>query len=145
MVRRKKSTRRPIDDLIDAHAGLGRKHREIVVQTHMPLSAETQAIVGAYLRTLLSCKSRPADASELPYPRSTIKSALIATITTTQDANARDELISAFVHLADWQEGIGPGPHSLFDLIDGGDVTEEARRICAAGPSIRLATESSQR
>jgi hypothetical protein len=70
------------------------------------------------------------------YPKATIKSALIAMIATTQDAETRDDLISAFVHLADWQEGIGPGRHFQVDLFEGGDSTESARRICAAGPSI---------
>jgi hypothetical protein len=38
--------------------------------------------------------------------------------------------------LADWQEGIGPGPHSVAQLFGGNDLVEEARRIRDAGPSI---------
>jgi hypothetical protein len=102
----------------------------------LALSAEVQKIVAVYVAQLLSRKSKPLDASELPYPKATIKLALIAAIAVTEDTTMREQLRSAFVQLADWQEGIGPGPHSMIELIGGDDLVEEARRIGAAGPSI---------
>jgi len=102
----------------------------------MSPSAEVQKIVGANIAQLLSRKSRPLDASELPYPKATIKLALIAAITVTEDTKMREQMRSAFVQMADWQEGIGPGPHSVVDLFGGDDLVEEAKRVYAAGPSI---------
>jgi hypothetical protein len=102
----------------------------------MALSPEVQKIVAAYISQLLSRKSSPLDASELPYPKATIKLALIAAITVTEDSKMREQMRSAFVQLADWQEGIGPGPHSMVDLFGGNDLVEEAKRISAAGPAI---------
>lgn len=127
----------PIDDLIDAHVWMSRKSRAISmtdVRTNLP--AELQKIVVAYGDALASRKSRPTDASQLPYPKATIKSALIAAIAVTEDAKMREWLRSAFVQLADWQEGIGPGPHSMVDLFGGDGLREEAKRISEAGPSM---------
>jgi hypothetical protein len=99
-------------------------------------SAQVLKIVAAYGVQLSSHKSSPVDASELPYPKATIKLALIAAIAVTEDAKMREQLKTAFTQLADWQEGIGPGPHSVADLLGGNDPVEQAKRISAAGPAI---------
>ena len=54
-----------------------------------------------------------ADESELPYPKETIKQALLWRMHRTSDADFRDSLKVAFVALADWQEGVGPEHRGL--------------------------------
>jgi hypothetical protein len=97
---------------------------------------DVENIALAYLAVLVTRKSRPADASELPYPKATIKSALIVAIALTEDVQTRERLRSAFAQLADWQEGIGPGPHML-DVADrpGEDIRANAKRIAEDAPA----------
>jgi hypothetical protein len=91
-----------------------------------------------------------SDAARLPYPKIKIKEALMIGIFATHDATARDMLKGAYVSLADWQEGIGPGLHDL-DLTDrpGDETRAQARRIVESGPaylalSKRVTTEMEQ-
>jgi hypothetical protein len=91
---------------------------------------DIEKIVHAYSSVLSSRKSMISDASELPYPKPQIKAALIAAITTAQDAKMREQLKAAFVSLADWQEGVGAGPYSFETTV------KMAKRIAASGPSL---------
>lgn len=78
---------------------------------------DIEKIVIAYGEAMVSMRSMVADQSGLPYPKPVIKAALIAAISATNDAKMLEQLKSAFISLADWQEGIGPGPH-VFNVTD---------------------------
>jgi hypothetical protein len=98
--------------------------------------SEVEKIVHAYAAAVLSRKSTISDASELPYPKAKIKAALIVAMLVTKDAKMREQLKSSFVSLADWQEGIGPGPHAFETTkADLDDPMAAAKRVAAAGPS----------
>jgi len=97
--------------------------------------AGVQRIVNDYGAVQMSRKSTFADASELPYPKPVIKRAMIAAMSITQDAKTRELLKDSYVSLADWQEGIGPGPHPFETAIAIKDVRASAEAVCAASPS----------
>jgi hypothetical protein len=101
---------------------------------HM-LAADVEKIIHAYADAMLLRKSSFADASELPYPKATIKVALLTAILVTEDAAARELLKTNFVLLADWQEGVGPGAHAFELAMKEDDVMASARAAKAAGPS----------
>jgi hypothetical protein len=65
-----------------------------------------------------------------------IKEALMIGIVAAQDENARTLLRNGYVTLADWQEGIGPGPHDL-DLADrpGETIQENVKRVREVAPA----------
>jgi hypothetical protein len=104
--------------------------------TDQILAAGAQKIVNDYGAAIESRKSAFADDSELPNPKPVIKAAMIAAIQVVQDAKARELLKTNFVLLADWQEGIGPGPHDL-DVADrpGETIQEQAKRISETAPA----------
>jgi hypothetical protein len=95
-----------------------------------------QKIVNDYGAALESRKSSFADVSELPYLKSVIKAAILAALAITGDEKMRDVLKANFVSLADWQEGIGPGPHDL-DVTQhpGETIQDQAKRISRAAPA----------
>jgi hypothetical protein len=105
-----------------------------------------QKIVNDFGAVLASRKTSYADASELPYPKYLIKCAMLAAISTTRDEKMKELLKSNFVLLADWQDGIGPGPHDL-DLADRPGETDSGERkaLFASGPSIYGALEKGYR
>lgn len=103
--------------------------------TNTTLLAGVQKIVNDYGAAQMSRNSTFADASELPYPKPVIKRAMIAVMSITQDAKMRELLKSSYVSLADWQEGIGPGPHLLETAMAIEDVRASAGAVCAASPS----------
>jgi hypothetical protein len=45
--------------------------------------------------------------SKLPYPKEKIKEALIIGLGLTSDSQMREMIKVAYIHLADWQEGVG--------------------------------------
>lgn len=94
-----------------------------------------QKIVNDYGDALASHKTSFADASELPHPKPLIKFAMLAAIAGTQDKPAREHLKTSLMWLADWQEGVGPGPHPLERALKIDDVVESAKRFSAAYPS----------
>ncbi|MFI4869434.1 MAG: hypothetical protein ACHQDD_08795 [Steroidobacterales bacterium] len=118
------------------------------VAEHQRQAAEDRAIVSAYADALRAKHSIAADASSLPYPKKRIKRAILFVLATSSDPAAREQLRSAYVSLADWQEGIGPGPYA-FDITPS-DVEHPratAERIAAAGPVVpdipaRIAAET---
>jgi hypothetical protein len=100
-------------------------------------AAEVENIVHAYAAALSSRKSMISDASELPYPKATIKAALIAAISVTQNAAMREQLKACFITLAGWQEGYGPGPDSFaLKQMDSEDTLAFVKRVAAASPAI---------
>ncbi len=80
----------------------------------------------------------------MPYPKPVIKAALIAAISATKDAKMREQLKASFVSLADWQEGVGPGPYpfdttktkkeDILSMSDA-DTLAMAKRIAATDTS----------
>jgi hypothetical protein len=114
---------------------LGRTSRK---ETSGDLSnQEAQVIVNAYGKALSSKKSGVADASELPYPKTRIKAALLAAIRAIPDASMRDQLKAGYVSLADWQDGVGTDAlafESAMKVSSGGPL-QVAKRIAEAGPA----------
>ena len=104
--------------------------------TNQILAAGVQKIINDYGAAIEFRKSTFADVSELPYPKPVIKAAMIAAMQIVQDENAREALKTNFVLLADWQEGIGPGPHDL-DVADrpGETIQEHAKRFSETAPA----------
>ena len=102
----------------------------------MMSTAEAEKIIHAYGAAMTSRKSLYADAAELPYPKATIKMALLIGIAATQDKKARELLKTGYVTLADWQEGIGPGPHNL-DVVErpGETIQALAKRVSETAPA----------
>ena len=49
-----------------------------------------------------------ADAKALPHSKPRIKEAIVVAMRSMQDPHMRDQLMKAYVSLADWQEGVGP-------------------------------------
>ncbi len=123
------------------------------------LAAGVEKIVHAYSAAILARKSMISDISELPYPKPVIKGALLAALSLTTDAKMREQLKSSFVSLADWQEGVGPGPYP-FDTTDTAKIVSAdflsmsdaetlamIKRMAPAMPAykdmlVRVATES---
>jgi hypothetical protein len=115
---------------------------------HKRQATEDRVIVGAYASAMRAKHSIVADASSLPYPKKSIKRAILFVLATSSDPAAREQLRSAYVSLAEWQEGIGPGPYA-FDITPSEveDPRATAERIAAAGPLVpdipaRVAAES---
>jgi hypothetical protein len=97
---------------------------------------ECQRIVRAYGDALLSRKSMYADASDLPYSKSIIKEALVVAMMATKDKQVRDQIMCSFLYLADWQDGIGPGPHDLnLTPRPGETIQERAKRFMEKSPA----------
>lgn len=76
-----------------------------------------------------------ADAIELPYPKMQIKEALIVGLKGISDPKMKDAIMTGYLHLADWQEGVGDFHVGLdigsFEL--GGDIRELAEKIASQG------------
>lgn len=87
--------------------------------------ARARAIVSAYGAILEKgpVPGTVADASELPFPKETIKRALILLLRKTEDPTLREQLKSGYTFLAEWQTGVGPvrlGPDvTNYDLSQG--------------------------
>jgi hypothetical protein len=115
--------------------------------TNAILAAGVQKIVNDYGAALASRNGLFADASELPYPKPVIKAAILAAISITSDEKMRALLKANFMSLADWQEGIGPGPHDMDVTTRPGEtIQEQAKRFSQAAPVYmalhkRVATE----
>ena len=67
-------------------------------------------IAGAYGNILENNAPVPgtfADTSKLPYPKPIIKQALTLLLKSNTDIQVKDHIKTAYLFLADWQEGIG--------------------------------------
>ena len=89
-------------NLIDAARG-DKKESKMTV-------AHAEVIVTAYGAILASgpVPGTVADISELPFPKETIKQALLLLLRAKGDSKLREHLKSGFMLLADWQPGVGP-------------------------------------
>jgi hypothetical protein len=96
---------------------------------------DVREIARAYGAVLASRKSMYADASALPYPKRTIKSALIAALSVIEDAQTREDLKAAYVMLAEFQEGIGAGPYPWELSATDSEGVDAIKRIVDAGSS----------
>jgi hypothetical protein len=99
------------------------------------LLAGVQKIVNDYGAAMESRKSTFADASELPYPKAVIKRALVAAMAIHTEGKMRELLRGSYVSLADWQEGVGPGPHPMEAAMKIEDIRASAEAVRAASPS----------
>lgn len=102
---------------------------------------EAREIVGTY-GDLLGSGPVPgtvADTTELPYPKDTIKKAILVLLRETKDQSMREHLKSGYVALADWQPGVGPirvgVDATKLDLS--GDLNELAKLIEARNESAK--------
>jgi hypothetical protein len=100
---------------------------------------EAREIVGTYGDVLASgpVPGTVADTIELPYPKDTIKKAILVLLRATKDPSMREHLKSGYVSLADWQPGVGPSRVGLdvtkLDLAS--DTAELARLVVARNES----------
>lgn len=80
-----------------------------------------------------------ADESELPYPKQTIKQALVTLLRATSDSQLRGNLKAGYLSLSDWQRGVGPHrvgfDFGKFDRTS--DALSIAKRHAAAEESAR--------
>jgi hypothetical protein len=122
--------RTPVEELLELLGTIFRRSK--TPTTTKGASADVEKIVRAYNAVNLSRKSVIADVSELPYPKATIKSALLAALSVTTDMKMREQLKAGFVMLANFQENVGPGPYP-FDSKrrDGEDDAAMMKRIAA--------------
>src|SRR5689334_790435 len=92
-------------------------------------------IVSAYGKVLETgpVPGTVADERELPYPKQTIKQALLVLLKTTTDPRMRGNLRAGYICLSDWQQGVGPNRVG-FDIryIDQAvDTWSKAKRLAA--------------
>lgn len=82
-----------------------------------PMSVERATeIASAYGNVLENNAPVPgtfADTSKLPYPKPIIKQALTLLLSSNSDIQIKDHIKTAYLLLADWQEGIGPANAGL--------------------------------
>ena len=80
-----------------------------------------------------------ADERELPYPKKTIKQALLVLLKTTTDPQIRGNLKAGYVCLSDWQQGVGPYRvgFDISKIDQTGDALSIARRIAATEESAK--------
>jgi len=72
--------------------------------------SDRESVVQAYGNILANNAPVPgcvADTSKLPYPKETIKEALITALKLTEDQQMKEHLKVGYIQLADWQEGVG--------------------------------------
>jgi hypothetical protein len=95
---------------------------------------------GAALGTSAPPAGGVADARALPHPKARIKEALVFALHTTSDANMRKQLITAYLALADWQDGVGATPLGIdltkMDLQGNPDVANLAKKFLTQNASM---------
>lgn len=74
-----------------------------------------------------------ADERELPYPKQTIKQALLVLLKTTTDPKMRGNLKAGYICLSDWQQGVGPNRvgFDIRSIDQSGDALSIAKRLAA--------------
>jgi len=83
---------------------------EVEIENYEPAPSELESIVQAYGDILGSGAPAPgcvADTSKLPYPKETIKAALIMALKLTEDPQTKGHLKGGYLDLSNWQEGVG--------------------------------------
>lgn len=80
-------------------------------KSNLPMSPQfAEKIIqeyGNFLQFYAPTSGCVADVGKLPYPKENIKAALIIGLKATDDSKMCEMLKSAFIQLADWQEGVG--------------------------------------
>jgi len=83
-------------------------------------TSDPQTIIHAYAAVLGSRKSIICDVSTLPFPKNQIKAALIIAMQDELDPQVRDQMKTGYMHLADFQEGVGSQSYEVTpqDAVD---------------------------
>lgn len=68
---------------------------------------------GAILENGAPAPGCVADASKLPFSKAQIKEALVTGLKATTDSKMKGMLKVAYIHLADWQDGVGSADQGL--------------------------------
>jgi len=71
-----------------------------------------------------------ADVSKLPFPKGTIKAAIITALNHIDDEQMKQHLKTAYIALADWQEGVGETDQGLD--ISNMDMSQDAAALAEA-------------
>lgn len=81
-----------------------------------------------------------ADESELPYPKKTIKQALVTLLKSTRDPQMRGNLSAAYMCLSDWQAGVGRYRvgFDISRISQSDDTISIAERVAATEESAKL-------
>ena len=77
---------------------------------------DVMAIIQAYGKTLemeAPASGCVADESKLPYPKDTIKKAIISGLKSTDNDQMKEHLKVGYIQLADWQPGVGSANKGL--------------------------------
>ncbi len=103
-----------------------------------PITGElTMKIVNAYGSAMADgpVPGTVADVKSLPYPKAQIKEALRNAMSVATDKQMREQLVQAYIFLADYQEGVGAKPIGIDSLnaSHGGDLRARAAEIVAQG------------
>ena len=103
-------------------------NKKRVAYEAQPQSSDATAIIQAYGKVLETSAPVPgcvADESKLPYPKETIKKAIIAGLRSTEDKQMKEHFKVGYIQLADWQPDIGENDQGLdLSAIDGSQDTE---------------------
>jgi len=70
-----------------------------------------------------------SDVSKLPYPKDTIKQALMMALGVNGKPQVMDALKVGYLQLANWQEGIGEADLSIGMIDNNEDEVEKLRRV----------------
>ncbi|SDP01730.1 hypothetical protein [Desulforhopalus singaporensis] len=100
----------------------------------VPSLGEIQEIVKAYgycMEQEIPNPSCIADSSQLPYPKATIKAALLVALKLEEDEQMKNALKLGYISLADWQDGVGPTPYGVdtTKINLNGDIQEAVKTI----------------
>jgi hypothetical protein len=76
-------------------------------KTSVPEEKKIVSEFGAFLESNQPTPGTVADASKLPFPKDVIKESLVKCIKAEKDPQMKEVFQSAYIMLADWQEGVG--------------------------------------
>jgi hypothetical protein len=82
---------------------------------------EAVKIINAYGKAMMDKKSQFGELSDLPYPKTLIKEAIVHGIRVGDNPRFREQLKAAYIALSDWQAGFGSRPGA-------GELTAEELR-----------------
>lgn len=88
-----------------------------------------------YMQTDSPTPGCVADSSKLPYPKDKIKEALKIALTNVSDPKFRNALSTSYLHLANWQDGVGKSDvgFDISGLDPSGDINELLKSVTSAG------------
>jgi len=94
---------------------------------------DVMAIIQAYGKALETEAPAPgsvADENKLPYPKDTIKEAIIAGLKSTDNDQMKEQLKVGYIQLADWQPGVGATNQGLD--ISSIDINQDTESLAKA-------------